>query len=62
MERVQGSPAGTCKLLFVVCLAMVSFSEIRIQLRWNLLVRTPWGPAVLSFIIERLSSFRGDFL
>ena len=27
----------------------------------DLLVRTPSGPAVLSFV-ERLSSFRGDFL
>ena len=29
--------------------------------RWNLLIRTPLGPAVLSFV-ERLSSFRGDFI
>ena len=30
-------------------------------LQWNLLIRIPLGPAVLSFV-ERLSSFRGDFL
>ena len=29
--------------------------------QWNLLIRTPSGPVVLSFV-ERLSSFRGDFL
>ena len=28
---------------------------------WNLLLRTPSGLAVLSFV-KRLSSFRGDFL
>ena len=33
----------------------------RLALQWNLLLRTPLGPAVLSFA-ERLSSFRGDFL
>ena len=31
------------------------------RLQWNLLVRTPSGPGILSFV-ERLSSFRGDFL
>ena len=31
------------------------------SIQWNLLKRTPLGPAVLSFV-ERLSSFRGDFL
>ena len=30
-------------------------------LQWNLLIRTPSGPAVLSFV-ERLSSFRSNFL
>ena len=35
-------------------------AEVR-ELQWNLLIRTPLGPAVLSFV-ARLSSFRVSFI
>ena len=38
-----------------------SGKKIICTIQWNLLIRTPSGPAVLSSV-ERLSSFRGDFL
>ena len=44
----------------VPCLQLPN-SNLPNTLRWNLLNRTPSGPAILS-LVERLSSFRGDFL
>ena len=46
---------------FIVTIHQRSQVPSSLSVQWNLLIRTPSGPAVSSFI-ERLSSFRGDFL
>ena len=45
-QRLEGTWAGNLKTISMICCTLV---------QWNLFIRTPLGPAVLS-LVERLSS------